>query len=236
MHFKKIKKDAVPEKIIARILTLIRERKLNPGDKLPPERELAELIGVSRSSLREALRALATLNVIDIRQGDGTYITSVDPKLFIENLDIAFFQYDHSFLDLCQIRGIIEPQVAALAAEKITSEEISKLESLLQAPIETEGDYRSYIHVVQEVHEKIARTARNPILNQLMKSIYQLATACQIRSGQVPGLRKQTVDDLRDIVAAIKTRDPENARVAMEKRIENSERLYKEHFLVDDES
>ena len=86
MAFGPVKKNAIAEEIIARLLGLIRDRQLQPGDKLPPERELAAMLGVSRPSLREALRALSVMNVLEMRQGDGTYVSSLEPDLLVEHL------------------------------------------------------------------------------------------------------------------------------------------------------
>src|SRR5512146_521879 len=88
--FGPFEKDVLPKKIATRLLSLIKEKHLRPGDKLPPERELAVMMQVSRPSLREALRALSIINIIEIRQGDGTYVTSLEPELLIEPLDFVF--------------------------------------------------------------------------------------------------------------------------------------------------
>jgi GntR family transcriptional regulator, transcriptional repressor for pyruvate dehydrogenase complex len=119
-------RDAIPERITQRIISLIREEHLKPGDKLPPERELASMMQVSRPSLREALRALSLLNIIEIRQGDGTYVSSLTLELLIEPLDLILM-LDHSTIQqLFEARKKLEVGIAALAAERITTEELEK--------------------------------------------------------------------------------------------------------------
>src|SRR3989304_10553392 len=131
MIFGTFEKDVIPEKIVARILSLIKEKQLGPGDKLPPERELAAMMQVSRPSLRTALRALSHMNIIEIRQGDGTYVTSLDPQALIEPLEFVFSLDDSTFLELLEARKILEVGIAGLAARQITDEEIAGLEACL---------------------------------------------------------------------------------------------------------
>src|SRR4051812_24122695 len=88
--FGTVTRDALPDQIAARVIALITERHLNPGDRLPPERELAQAMGVSRSSLREALRALSLLGVTEMRQGDGTYLTALDPDALMRPFGLCW--------------------------------------------------------------------------------------------------------------------------------------------------
>src|SRR5690606_41971721 len=118
MAFGPVKKNAIAEEIIARLLGLIRDRQLQPGDKLPPERELAAMLGVSRPSLREALRALSVMNVLELRQGDGTYVSSLEPDLLVEHLGLVLSIDDSTFLPLLDTRNIVAVGIVALAAER----------------------------------------------------------------------------------------------------------------------
>ena len=113
--FGTLEKEVLPDKIVDRLLTLIKDRQLEPGDRLPPERELAVTMGVSRPSLRAALRALAVMNVIEIRQGSGAYITALEPQQLMAHLDFVFSLNDSTFLQLFDARRIIEVGIAALA-------------------------------------------------------------------------------------------------------------------------
>ncbi|MCB0176501.1 MAG: FadR family transcriptional regulator, partial [Anaerolineae bacterium] len=94
--------------IARRLMTLLKEKQLKPGDKLPPERELAAMMQVSRPSLREGLRALSMMNVLEIRQGDGTYVTSLDPELLVEQLSLVLALDDSTLLQLFEARKILE--------------------------------------------------------------------------------------------------------------------------------
>ena len=127
--FEPIKRSGLAEEISTRLISLIKEKLLQPGDKQPPERELAAMLNVSRPSLREALRALAILNIIEIRQGDGTYVSSLDTELLVEHLDLIFSLDDSTILQLFEVRKIFEPEIAALAAARITADQIQAMEA-----------------------------------------------------------------------------------------------------------
>ena len=223
MTFGIFKKSAISEDITARLLNMIKEGELKPGAKLPPERELAEMMRVSRPSLREALRALSIMNIIEIRQGDGTYVTSLEPELLVEHLGFVFALSDTTIVELFKARRIVEVGLAAMAAEQITDEEIAKLEECLAHSIETVGDHVAFLQTDVELHEMIVDAARNPFLKRFMASIYHLGRASRSRTVQIPGVMNQVVEDHRAIVAAMKARDPEKARQAMLAHLNNVE-------------
>lgn len=223
MTFGTFKKSAISEDITARLLNMIKEGELKPGAKLPPERELAEMMRVSRPSLREALRALSIMNIIEIRQGDGTYVTSLEPELLVEHLDFIFSLSDTTIVELFKARRIVEVGLAAMAAEQISDEEITKLEECLAHSIETVGDHVAFLQADVELHEMIVDAARNPFLKRFMASIYHLGRASRSRTVEIPGVVNQVVEDHRAIVAAMKARDPEKARQAMLAHLNNVE-------------
>ena len=224
MSFDPIRKSALAEEIIARLLTLIKERELQPGEKLPPERELAARLGVSRPSLREALRALSVMNVIEMRQGDGTYVSSLEPELLVEHLDFVLSIDDSTFLQLFETRKIVEAGIMALAAQRITSEELEALEACLQKSREYVNDHEMFLQTDLELHERITRAARNPFLTRFMASLSQLSIASRSRTVAIPGVREETVEAHRKIVEALKARDPEAARQAMLEHLDSVER------------
>lgn len=221
--FGTVKKNAISEEITARVLTLIREGELSPGSKLPPERELAEMMQVSRPSLREALRALSIMNIIEIRQGDGTYVSSLEPDLLVEHLDFVFSVNDSTIIEVFEARRIVEVGLTAMAAQRITDEEIDKLERCLQRSTETVEDPPAFMVADIKFHELIVETARNVFLKRFMTSIYHLSRASRMRTVQIPGIREQAMHDHKEIVQALKARDPEQARQAMLRHLNNIE-------------
>src|SRR3954463_4168903 len=128
-----VTRDALPDQIAQRLIALITERRLKPGDRLPPERELAATMGVSRSSLREALRALAMLGVADMRQGDGTYLTALDPETLMRPVGLVLALSDAGLTELFEARKPGRPGLPSLAAERIHQQAAEELSLCAQA-------------------------------------------------------------------------------------------------------
>jgi len=213
--FGTVGRAALADQIAERILQMLKEKQLKPGDKLPPERELAIMMGVGRPALREALRALALMNVIEIRQGAGAYITELDTAQLVQHLDFVFSLSDATILDLFSARKIMEVGIIELAAERITDDDIVELEKCLRKSVESAHDPELFLHADLELHTLIATAARNPILFRFMESIHQLGLASRRRTGHLSGVIEQSMIDHGHIVEALKARDPQLAREAM---------------------
>jgi GntR family transcriptional repressor for pyruvate dehydrogenase complex len=215
INFGILQKDAISEKIVERLLNLIREKQLHPGDRLPPERELAPLMGVSRPSLREALRALSVMKVVENRQGSGTYITSLRPELFVNHLDFIFTVNDATFLDLFEARKIVEVGLVALAAKSIDEEQQTRLEECLKRSTASVEQPETFLMTDLELHSIILEAACNRTLALFMSSINQINTASRRRTNELAEVRHQTLTDHKSIVAALKAHDSEAAANAM---------------------
>ncbi|MDX9851523.1 MAG: FadR/GntR family transcriptional regulator [Anaerolineaceae bacterium] len=220
MKYKRFVKQSVPEEIVKEILQLIQNGELKPGDQLPTERELMEQLDVSRSSIREALRALSVMNVINIRQGHGTYVSSLDPHLLVEHLEFVVSLEDATILHLFEVRKMIEVYCAELAAKRIKPEEISQLKMKLELE-----DVRN---IDIGLHSEIARLSKNPILIRIYSSIERLSQISRNRTGSIPGVREQASIDHENIVNAIISNDPEESRKRMLEHLQFVERKLKE--------
>src|SRR5690349_1962649 len=130
VNFGTFETEVLPDRIIDRILDLIKSKQLQPGDKLPPERELAEMMQVGRQTLRAALRALSAMDVLDIRRSSGIYITDLKPSTVIERLEFMFRMSESSISELFEARSALEITLIRLAAVRITSEELQQLQAL----------------------------------------------------------------------------------------------------------
>jgi len=215
MEFREMRRKVVSEEIVQEILSMIRDGKIHPGDKLPSERQLAASLNVSRPSLREAMRALSAMNVVDIIHGDGVYVTTLEPDRLFQHFDFVFSLDDSTFLQLFEARKIVEAGFAEMAAVNAQTAEIEELEALLTRSEESLDDPDMFLQIDIELHEKIAEIAHNPILQRLMAGVSQLSRASRKRTADLPGVRERTVNDHRAIVAAIAAREPEVARQAM---------------------
>ncbi|HUW10811.1 MAG TPA: FadR/GntR family transcriptional regulator [Anaerolineae bacterium] len=221
--FEPIRKAAIAEEITERFLSLIKDKLLMPGDRLPPERELAAAMQVSRPSLREALRALAMMNVVDTRQGDGTYVTSLEPYLLVEPLDFVISLDDSALHHLFEARRILEVGIASIAAERITDEQITALEEYVHASGEAAADPEAFLGVDLAIHELIVGAAANPLLKRIMLSLSHLGRASRRRTALMPAVRQRTVDDHHAIVAALKAHDADRAARAMTNHLDHIE-------------
>jgi GntR family transcriptional repressor for pyruvate dehydrogenase complex len=222
------KQQTVAEAIAAEILNLLRQKELKPGDKLPPERELAEMLGVSRPSLREALRALSIMKVVEVRQGDGTYVSALNPEELVEHLEFVFLLDDSTMLQLFEARKIVEAGNVALAALRISAEELDALRDCLAQSEQSVDDPERFMQADIELHEIITRAAGNPLLERFMASIGILSRASRRKTTQLAGVTRQTVADHRQIVAALAAGDGPAASAAMLKHLENVEQRYRE--------
>ena len=218
-------RDPLPDQIANRIVELIAERRLRPGERLPPERELATTMGVSRSSLREALRALSMIGVTEMRHGHGTYVTALEPATMMRPLGLVLALSDTGFEELFEARKLVEPPLAGLAAERADAATHAALARCVEASEATVGDDDAFMRVDLELHGLISEAARNAILARLVDSIGELAIASRITTTRIPDLREQAVRDHRRIVEAIAARDPDGAAAAMMEHLENVERL-----------
>jgi GntR family transcriptional regulator, transcriptional repressor for pyruvate dehydrogenase complex len=226
-------RDALPERIASRLVSLIAERQLRPGDKLPPERDLASMMHVSRPSLREALRALAMQNIVEIRQGSGTYVTSLKPDLLVEHLDFVFFLDDSTFAELLEARLMLEPSIAAVAACRASDEELSRLRVCMERASEAVDDPDAFLAADLALHEAITSAAHNQIMSRFMASLVRLGMASRRRTVTLPGVRSQSLQYHRAIVDALLRRDSEAAAGIMRQHLEALETSLRGNALPD---
>jgi DNA-binding FadR family transcriptional regulator len=224
IQFGTVSRDALPDQIAGRVIALISERHLRPGDRLPAERELAVTMGVSRSSLREALRALSMLGVTEMRHGDGTYVTSLEPEALLAPVGLVLALSDSGFDDLFEARKLVEPGLAALAAARADDAAVAALWTLVEASEAALGDDEAFLRVDLELHGVISRAASNAILTRLLDSIGGMAVASRRTTVGIPGLQAESAREHRAIVDAIAAGDGGRASAAMLAHLENVER------------
>jgi GntR family transcriptional regulator, transcriptional repressor for pyruvate dehydrogenase complex len=227
MKFELPRRSSLPEEIAARLLDLIRERELRPGDKLPPERELAAMIGVSRPILREALRALSIMKVVDIRQGSGTTITSLEPKQLVSHLEFVFSKDNVGFLELFEARRVLEVGYIPLAAARISAAQLDRLDQLLAELRHSLDDADRFSDVDIEFHNTICAAANNSLLIQFIQSTTSLGKASRERTGRERAVRELTLRDHQAIRDALQARDPKAAETAMAEHLDHVEEALK---------
>jgi DNA-binding FadR family transcriptional regulator len=222
--FGTVSRDALPDQIASRLVALITERRLKAGDRLPPERELAASMGVSRSSLREALRALTIMGVTDMRHGDGTYVSSLEPAALMRPVGLVLSLSDAGLAELFEARKLVEPGLAALAAVRIGDDDARELLQRAEATEVALDDAEAFMWADIELHALIARAASNAVLSRLLDSVASMGIASRRRTGRLADVREQSTRDHREIAAAIAAHDAEAASAAMLRHLENVER------------
>ncbi len=219
--FERIERGLLAEEVAYKLIQMIAEGRLRPGDKLPAERALREALGVGRPTIREALRALHMMNILEVRHGDGTYVTSLEPGKLTEPFEVLLSLGSINIEDLFEVRDIVETAAAELAARRTDEEETQRLEGILQEAVKAFHDPERFMRADIELHETIFRVTRNPLLVSMARIVQGFAKASRQITSLLPETRKQVLADHREIVNAIKQNDPEAAREAMRVHLQN---------------
>jgi GntR family transcriptional repressor for pyruvate dehydrogenase complex len=206
---------SVTSEAIEKVKEMILSGELQPGAKLPRESELAERLGVSRSSLREAVRALSALNVIEPRQGDGTYVTSLTPDLLLEVIGFGVeLVNDPSVLELFQVRRFLETGATAAAATSITDGELASLRECMARMDEAES-VEELVQADEEFHRIVASATGNSVLVALLDNLASRTTRARLWRGVMErGALERTKQWHRAILEGLEARDPELASSA----------------------
>jgi len=204
---------ALTDEAIEKIKQMIISGRIRPGEKLPREADLAAELGLSRNSLREAVKALSLINVLDVRQGDGTYATSLQPSLLLEALSfIVDFHRDDTVLEFLAVRRILEPAATAMAALAMRDEDRAKLGDILNAT-DIHSPVDDFVAADLEFHRTIAEGSGNSVLASLVDSMSMPTTRARVWRGMTePHAIEKTMGEHRAIYRAIMSRDPDLAR------------------------
>ncbi|WP_350347056.1 FadR/GntR family transcriptional regulator [Agromyces sp. G08B096] len=174
---------AVTDEAILKIKEMIITGELAPGDRLPPEKELSDRLGLSRSSLREAVKALEVIRVLDVRRGDGTYVTSLEPRLLLEAMSfVVDLHDDQSVLEIFAVRRILEPAASALAARHVDNDAVARLRDVVES-VDHAADVERLVDHDLEFHRGIAEAAGNAYLASLIDSLSSHTVRARIWRG-----------------------------------------------------
>ena len=214
----------IAERVANRLLELIRSGNLRPGDKLPTENALAEATQVSRPVVREALRGLSILGVVESRQGGRCYVTDLAPSRLLAPLEFVI-ALDESNVDaLYQARVVVECGLIRSVAIGIDNTELKHLRDLADAGHRLAADPVSFRVLDQEFHTLLMKLAGNPVLERVAASLYQLGMEYRRVASETPGVIKRSADEHSAIVQALATRDPDKADEAMRAHLQSISR------------
>lgn len=222
--FQVVRKTRVSEGIIQQIRDLITSGRLNRGDRLPAERDLAKILGVGRSTVREAIRALESLGVLETRAGEGTFL-SASPESGRDLLTARLFETWDNQRKLFEVRQVIEPDLAAFAARRATTEQIARMRQALdeQERLIQQGDIG--MKADTEFHFLLAEAADNDVLFKLMHGLMDLMRETREASLQQGNRPLHSLRQHRAILRSIEARDAAQAQRKMTEHIREMEQM-----------
>lgn len=220
-RFAVVDRSTLPEEIAGRLLDLIRAESLRPGDRLPAERELSATMHVSRPVLREALRALAIMKVVDIRQGAGTFVTALEPQQLVSHLDFVFSKDTVALAQVLETRHVVEVGNVRLAAQRIDTPQLERLTTIVKELRGAVDDAARFSSLDIEFHDAISEAADNFLLAQFMSIINTLAKTSRERSGAERSFRQRVLRDHNRILAGLTAHDADAAAEAMSAHLDH---------------
>jgi GntR family transcriptional repressor for pyruvate dehydrogenase complex len=238
MRFTPIKAQRVYVQIVDQLMDLVRRGEFPNGAQLPPERDLAEQLGVSRASLREALSALQILGLVETRPGQGTFICTRKISSLLRFDTSWLYEDEESPFAILQARKTVEPHIAALAATQRSDVALKRLEEILDSVEADPSDRNIFTEGDRKFHKAIAEATGNPVLLSMMSVVYELMgqklwLALMMDSTlATPGRLQEATVEHRRIYDAIKAQNEKAAIVRMSAHLESVERLMIEAELV----
>ncbi|GAA5070615.1 FadR/GntR family transcriptional regulator [Thermocatellispora tengchongensis] len=207
---------SLTDEAILRIRRLIQSGELPPGSRLPPEPQLAAQLGVSRNPLREAVKALVVARVLDVRRGDGTYVTSLEPRLLLEGLGLAVeLLQDDTLLEIVEVRRLFEPVATGLAATRITDEQLAEVGEHLEAMRAASDDIEKLNRFDAAFHRAVVSATGNETLSTLLDGISSRTLRMRVWRGTVEAnASHKTVAEHEAIYEALLARDATLAQAA----------------------
>ncbi|MEI7671382.1 MAG: FadR/GntR family transcriptional regulator [Deltaproteobacteria bacterium] len=223
---KPVEKKKAYEDIVQQIQTLIEDGKLKRDDQLPSERDLSDTFGVSRTTVREAIRTLESMKLLQSRQGNGTYVVASSEEALIQPLAAALFSEKDDIRDIFYIRKIIEPHVSELAAENASPGEIVELEEILREQEACIGRGESVLETNSLFHQHLARAAKNRVMERLLLALIDLLHQLHdeyLMQSERDKRAQSSLEGHKRILAAIKNGDGDVALKSMLQHLEDIE-------------
>lgn len=216
---------ALTDEVIARLRGMIQSGELPPGARLPPEHQLAAQMGISRSGVREAVKVLEAARVLDVRRGDGTYVTSLVPALLLEGVGFAVeLLQGETLLEVMEVRRLLEPAATAVAAKRMTDKQLEELGELMDQMRAVAADPEKLMQYDIAFHRGVITATGNETLTSLLDGLSGRTARARIWRGLVLGnVAQSTIDEHQAIYLALKAGDQSLAKAAALMHVNTSE-------------
>ena len=211
------KNGTTAEEVVVRLRDMIHNGELSSGDRLPPERDLARLLGVSRPTLRAGIRSLATVGILQSRQGAGTFVVERDESPTLDGSPLRMLSALHGFTsdEMFEARLALEMSIAGMAAERATSEQMTLMAEEITGMYASLSDPEQYLVHDMKFHQTIAAASNNRILTSLMNMVATILFDARSKTVKRARDLKQSAEQHHNIYRALRERDPEAASRAM---------------------
>jgi len=220
-----VKSRKIYENIVDQIKKMIIQGSLKIGDRLPSERELAESLKVSRTSVREALRILENMGLIECRSGDGNFVKDLTVDSLANSIALRIPLQKGTILQLFELRKIIEPGIVRIAAERVTDEDILRMESIIDKQKSIVEQGKSIADIDDEFHRSIAEASKNKMIMRIINTVIGLETETNESNIEIKERPRQSLKSHMNILKYLKAREQEKARRAMLTHLSTVERL-----------
>jgi GntR family transcriptional repressor for pyruvate dehydrogenase complex len=224
---KPVSRVTLGEQVAAQLAAQISDGQWLPGDKLPSESELCTTLRIGRSTLREALKSLAYVGMVQMRPGEGTYVLDSAQSLVDRIRTVGALKTEKELQDVSEARLILETELAAMAAERSEPTDLEKLDGLLKEMKRSlEGDGVEYAALDVDFHLAIATCSKNQLLHELLVPIRNVLQEFIAKSQELPGIKQSAQEHHARILAALRQRNPEKARREMRAHLQTCEKAF----------
>lgn len=227
LKLKPVSRVTLGEQVATQLAEQISEGEWLPGDKLPSETELCASLRIGRSTLREALKSLAYVGLVQMRPGEGTYVLE-NTQLLVDRIRTGgVLRTEKELQDVSEARLILETELAAMAAERMEPADLERLEELLKDMERClKGDGREYAALDVDFHLAIAKSSKNQLLHELLVPIRGVLQEFIAKSQEMPGIRENAHEHHAKILAALRQRNPEKAKREIRAHLHTCEKAF----------
>jgi GntR family transcriptional repressor for pyruvate dehydrogenase complex len=219
------RESSLSDRVTRQIEKFLLDNKLQPGERLPPERELARQFDVSRTVIREAVRALVAKGLLEVKMGSGTVVRRPSARSVAQSIAIFLRgeKIEPEFTKILEVRRILEVEIAGLAAQRRTDEHIERLQEILEQAETYQGDRSKFAALDVKFHAALAEATQNELFSLLLDTLSDLMLQLRYMAFEVPGMTQRAIRLHNSIFNQVKARDADGARQAMIAHLTESE-------------